>query len=173
MDAAEVFSRQRIETLLHGIRVVASLQPHEKLSVNSAGELSVDVPSTAAPFLRTLRGDSRLHGISTVDGIVNELAALLRTEADRSARGATGIRAQLQSWTHDMYLGTAGLRVLAQTYHGDSSTVSRIAALQRAIEAAVTSIERRLGQVFVEKGCTVRDMENKVMEAAAQGQVGQ
>ena len=135
----------RITLLLQRLSVVASLLPHEKLCVHASGDLTVQAPCASTSALRRFTGQTRSGAIDAVSQAVTETAGLLHTLAELHGRGQEGLGPLLQRWTREMYGSWTGLETLKQTYRDDSATVSRLVAVQHALDRAVDQVEAALG----------------------------
>ncbi len=150
MDAP-VHVEPRIVTLLQQLHVVASLQPHEKLSLSKSSGLSVHAPGTFTAATRLLSGDSRNNTVDAVHEIVRELGGLLLTLSDLLRAGHEQHSTRLAEWTREMYSCWTGLETLKQTYAGDTGVVARLGTVQKEVDRIVDVVEAATG-----RGCVTR-----------------
>ena len=155
MDS-EVYTEGRIIELLRRLQVVASLQPHEKLSVQPCGSISVCTPTALSGTYRFVAGDGRDTSVAAVSRTVDELAGQLRMLARLYARGDAGVEGVLARWTGEMYACWTGLETLKTTYHGDGATVAHIASVQHSLDRAVDHVELAIGRRCVHRDGVTR-----------------
>jgi len=133
----------RSEVLLHRLAVVATLRPHEKISVTPTGDINKMEPSVGTALARTFAGDSRARTLDAVGGIIAEMAAIVRTEACRARDGHVELAPVLSRWAAHLASAGNGLAQLEVTYEGDASTVSAIRALRATVDDAVEQASLR------------------------------
>ena len=151
-----MYTEGRITELLRRLQVVASLQPHEKLSVQPCGSISVCTPTALAGPCRFVSGDGRETTVAAVCRTVDELAGQLRMLARLYSRGEVGVEGVLARWTSEMYACWTGLETLKTTYHGDGAAIAHISSVQHSLDRVVDHVELALGRTCVHRDGVTR-----------------
>lgn len=135
----------RCEHLLRQLSVVATLLPHERLTITGDSVIKKQTPDIATTIMRTLNGDSRETTLTGVRRLVEELEGIFRTELTRLEAGGEPLRRALVEWCRTLTAAGLGLGNLKVTYASDASAAAGVTQILTSLQELVRDVEEACG----------------------------
>ena len=128
----------QVDRLLINLKIIASLEPYQKLNTKSGHQLVIESAWTSTSIYRWARADTRHNTVKRIGEILEEANNILRVGASTNSQEYVSdeYRSRVMSQLNDTRTGMVNLRT---TYESDRTITAHFDVLLERIDTMLSS----------------------------------